>query len=556
MADLSKTIDIIFNSIDNATGNIRNINSGIASFETHVTNVTGPIADLTTSVLKYEAVVLGLAAAYAGFSIGAAANFESAQISLAKVLSGDANSVTAAMKEASTEAINLSERYGISSSVILEGMAKFKQSGFTAKEAAILQKDAMDLVIAGGVNATTATNLLTRSLIGFKASAEDAGRFTEALNNVSNKYNTNLELLALGMSKISPIASLMNFSFEETTGLLTPIIEVFGTGREAAIALKTGLLKLVDDSPKVQQALADLGVSQFDLNGEMRSGRDIFFDVAKSFETLNEKQKIAFTSQIVGIEQAGRMSVVFGNLALVNEVTATAMAKTGSVAKEVGLRLDSTTVQVNRTVQGFSNLSAEIGEKMLPGFDDANEGIRALQKSFRLVVQEGGLSPIFDAINEEGADFEIFLREIAEALPEAFTVLNFDGIIESFSKLKDAISGLFGDVDLTTPEGLAETLQNVLDFIELMITATSGVVRGFEPFIEGLTTILEKLSEFNPEDQEFIGFLAGTITGIDKIIPILGFFASALALLGTAITAVISLRLITFLVGWGNAQKN
>jgi len=547
MADLQKTVDITFRAHDKTEGAVESVSSRMSSLEAHIGSVTGPIANLTLSVLKYEAVIAGLAAAYAAFTIKQAADFESAQISLAKVLTGSPDSVAESMIIASAEAVRLSEKYGLSSSIILQGMAQFKQSGFTALEAATLQKTAMDLVIAGGVNAATATNLLTRSLIGFGAEANEATRFAEALNNVSNRYNTNLELLALGMSKLSPIASLMGFTFEETAGLITPIIEVFGSGREAATALKTGLLKLVDDAKPVVDALTSLGITQFQLNGEMKTGKEIFFEVARAFELLTQKQRITFTSQLVGIEQSGRMATVFSNLAKVNEITAVAMERTGSVTKEVTLRLDSATVQASRTAQAFNNMSVEIGTKLLPGFDDANEGLRILLASFREVVADGGLDPLFDSINSEGVELKDFLVEIAKILPQVFADLDFDELISSFGKLKEEVSELFGDLDLTKPEDLTLALQKVINFLGLMTNATSGVVRGFSPFIDALTGMLEKLAKFDPDDQDFIGFLAGTLTGINAILPAMGFATLALVILGTKFRAVASAKFIAFL---------
>jgi TP901 family phage tail tape measure protein len=97
----------------------------------------------------------------------------------------------------------------------------------------------------------------------------------------------------------------MGFSMEETAGILTPVIEIFRSGDEAAVALKTGLLKLIDDTKPVQEALASIGVSQTDANGALRSGKDILLDVSKAFQTLDEDQKLFVTQQLVGIEQAG-----------------------------------------------------------------------------------------------------------------------------------------------------------------------------------------------------------------------------------------------------------
>ncbi len=325
--------------------------------------------------------------------------FEAALLDLQKVLGdteGRASDYTAQIEA-------LSKTYGDAQSEILQGVAIFRQAGFVISESLLLQEQAMKLAISSELEVAEAAELIKRALKGFKAPASDVIRLTDVLNEVSNNYGTNLKELAIGMSDISPIAKKMGFSFEETVGLLTPIIEVFGSGSEAAQALKTGLVKLIDDALPVTNALARMGISQKEFNegmGEgnevMRSGRDIYFDVAKRFETLAGNQKLVQTAQLLGVRQAGKMVEVYDGLGLSTEITNKAMKAAGSINKEVATRLAATEEHGRRAARSFDNMAKSIGDLLLPAWnmlldiaiptmDAITRGIRGMSKAIRSI---------------------------------------------------------------------------------------------------------------------------------------------------------------------------
>lgn len=550
MADIKKTVEIIFNAGGDLGNGLQTFSSDISQFESSVGTVTGPLAGLTDSLFKTEAAILAVAAAYGGFAISKAIEFQTAQTDLAKVL-GDTDPAIDSFTEG---VIELSEEYGIASTTILQGIANFKQAGFTASESALLQKQALDLVIAGDIEAALASDLLVASLKGFGFEASETSRFIESLNNVSNNYATDLEQLAIGMSRVSPIASQLGFSFDETAGILTPVIEVFRSGAEAANALRTGLLKLTDDSKPVQDALKQIGVNQFDSNGIMRDGRAIFFDVAEAFRTLDQNQKLVVTSQLVGIEQAGRMITVFDNLEKVNQITATAMERTGSVTQEVSLRLANAGKQAEIAFQSFNNLAIAVGEKLLPGFGDVTAGSNTLLQAFKNIVNAGGLEPLFTAMAEQSEDIGIFLEDIAAALPEAFAGLDFTNLLASFQNIRDSIGGLFDDLDLTDPEQLNLALQKLLDFLALLSNASAGAIQGLEPLIDGFVSLLETLAESDGDSQTFIGNIGGIATTIDKVLPALSFFADALGIVGGALGIIAGTKAIGSFGALGSAM--
>ncbi|MHC4361374.1 MAG: phage tail tape measure protein, partial [Planctomycetota bacterium] len=63
MADLTKTIQVIFSGKDNISGTLKTIGSGIDDFAGGVNRATQPLADLTKSLVKMEAALIGIAVA-------------------------------------------------------------------------------------------------------------------------------------------------------------------------------------------------------------------------------------------------------------------------------------------------------------------------------------------------------------------------------------------------------------------------------------------------------------------------------------------------------------
>lgn len=322
---------------------------------------------LKTKFVAFAAVAAAAAVTFATFTFGKKAlsesiKFESALLDLQKVMDDTEGSA-----ERFTDTVNkMAKKYGVSAAEILQGAANFKQAGFDLEEAFLLQKTALDLVIAGDIEAAQASDLLVASLKGFKAPASDAARLVDVMNEVSNKYATNLEELAIGMAEFSPIAKKMGFSFEETAGVLTPVIEVFRSGSEAAQALKTGFLRLLGDQKPVQDALERLGVKQRDVNHELREGKDIYMDVAAAFTGLTDSQKLYEASQLTGLRQSAKVVEVFDGLAKVLEITQAGLDGTGSAGKEVAIRLGSTEKQIDKMKVTFSIMAKTVGDELKP----------------------------------------------------------------------------------------------------------------------------------------------------------------------------------------------
>jgi TP901 family phage tail tape measure protein len=543
VADVSRTIEIVFGAVDNTGAALSRISNNLDSVANNASTITGPLAGVADFALKAETAVLALAVAYGAYASVKAAEFETAQNDLNKVLSdGDPG-----IESFTGQVIELSEQYGISSAAILQGIANFKQAGFSAVESAELQKQALDLVIAGGIDATTASNTLVQALKGFGAEASSASRFIEALNNVSNDYATDVAQLAEGMKRVAPILKIMGFSFEEGTGLLTPMIEVFGSGAEAAEGLRTGLLKLIDDSAPVRDTLSALGVSQTDLNGALRSGKDIFYDVATAFQTLDQNQKLFFTRQLVGIDQAPRMVKVFDDLAKVNEITASAMAVTGSVSKEVELRLASTAKSVDILGVSFDNLAISIGTRLNSQLGGLISGSSDVLQAFRAIVDNGGLDQFFEAMRPQFEAFSQTLTAIAQNLPDAFEQIDFSGLISALKDLGVEFGGIFDGLDLNTVDGLAKAIQFLVDSFESLTRVTSGIVEAWAPVIKEFITGIDTFNRLDDTSKKTFGNISGLGQVFESLKGVLTGGFGALDTIGISLQAIAGAQVVNAL---------
>lgn len=510
MADLTKTISIIF-------GAKSEVASVTRAIEKDLDSLSKPLAAAASTVAKLDAALAALAVGGLVYAFKKSVDFENSVVSLRKVV-GDAPADMAAAQDA---ALKLSGVYGESATKILESTANFVQAGFTVQESIRLTKNAMDLKIAGDVSAAQSSEYLISILKGFKAPAEDAGRVVDILNEVSNKYATNVEQLAIGMADLSPIAKIMGFSFEETAGLLTPVIEVFRSGSESAIALKTGLLRLIDDSAPVAEALASIGVSQKKANGELRSGKDILLDVSKAFTKLTEPQKIFVTQQLVGIQQSARMVEVFNGLNKSVEVTQVAMKSAGSAQAEVNARLASSEVTINRLGVGFENLARIIGDKFKASVTGAIAGGVDLEEALQNITNSGAFDALLAQLNKFATSIGVSLKDVAKNLPEAFAKVDFSSLLHSIDEVGVAIGKLF-DIDTTDPAELTSVIQHVVDSISSLIDVSRGMGEVFAPIIRTAVGLVEGFNTLDESTKTLVGNLLGAGAAYKMFGPIVG----------------------------------
>lgn len=543
MANIEKIVKILFQGDDQVSETITSLSGKLGNIRDVAEGVAQPWADVADKVLAADVALAALAAGGIAYAFTKSVEFEGSIVELNKVL-GDSPYGLSAASEA---ALDLSNEYGKSATSVLGSTADFKQAGYTVQEAMRLTKDAMDLVVVSELDAAEASALLVSILKGFGAPAAEAERLMDVLNETSNNYATGVGELAAGMAIISPIASQMGFSFEETAGILTPVIEVFRSGEEVARGFRTGLLNLTSDLPRVTDALGALGVSQTDLNGQMRSGKDIFYDVQQAFTGLTDVEKTYYAQQLAGKDQAAKMALAFDRLNLTLEVTEVAMGSAGSAAAEVNTYLESGPVAVDRFIAGFNNIAIGVGSEFREAAKEAVNGGTEIELALQDIIDDGTFDDVFNYIESFAEDLGDTLKAIANNLPEAMGDVDFSGILMSLDgigvELRDALEDVWGELDLTTPEGLSAAVQKVVDGFSALINTTSGIVLGMQPLFLAIGYAIDHYDDLDGKTQEIVGTFLGSAKTITLFIDNLDLVSVALIPLAGAsmVNAIVNL---------------
>jgi len=513
MADIEKTIAIVFKGDDKLSKTITDINKNFRTFDVAIQGVAQPLANIADGVIAVDAALAALAVGGLVYATAKAFEFESATVNLSKILGLQKDQIGIATEAA----LELSNQYGRSATSIVESSTDFKRAGFDIQESLQLTEDAIGLVIGAAeaeLGVAEATEIIIATLKGFKAPASEAARLTDILNTVSNEYATNVTELGIGMSKLSPIAAKMGFSFEETAGVLTPVIEIFRSGDEASTALRTGLLKLVDDAAPVQEALERLGISQRDANGALKSGKTILGEVAQAFVTAEADEKLFLASQLVGIRQAAKMVEVFDGLRYSTEITNRALASAGSISREVAEKMKTGEIAIDRFKVGFENLAIIVGTSFIDASKKAIDGGTAIERALQDAVKEGSFDALFNSLSTFGNKLGLYLEEVAEVVPEAFAGIDFEGVLDALGDLGDEIGEFFGDLDLTNAEDLTQAIQFAVDSVESLIRVTSGMAKSFQPIWDAILNMIEAFNNMDDQTKE----TSGTILGLAKIV--------------------------------------
>jgi TP901 family phage tail tape measure protein len=526
VANAQSTVELIFQGVDRTAAATQSALENLGRVSGGVKDITQPIADFSIGALKLEAGILATGAALTTFAVYKAAEFEGAVLDLQKVMS-ETDGPIARFKEAAKD---IGLEYGTSATEVLASAANFRQAGFTTEEAFQLVRNALDLKIAGDIEAARGSDLLVASLKGFNLEASEASRIVDLLNAVSNEYATDVNELATGFALLSPVAKAAGLSLEETAGILTPGIEVFRSGSEVANGLRTVLLRLQDDSKPVQEALASLGVTQKDANGELRSARDIYFDVAQAFGGLSDSQKTFTAAQLAGLDQSAKFLAVTDGLGKTLQIAGGGFEYLGSAAKEVEIRLGSADFAINKTKVAVENLLVEIGTPLLDEFGGIADAIANIFAALGASVRDGKLGGLVDYIGSVMSEIQTALEAVARNLPAALEKADLGRFQEGIKSVIDAFKTLFNNIDLTTVDGLAAGINLAGTAFLGLSKYVAGVIESFKPLFDQLVKVGSGLQGVNTDIFKTLGEIGGFITQLNLL-------SGAVAALATVLTA-------------------
>ena len=514
MADLQSVVELIFRGTDEVTQTANKVGKSLQDLNNSVGDITEPFAKLSDKLAIVQAAFIAVAGVIGGLAYNESVKFQSSLLDLQKQLDdseGKARQFADAINEVAL-------KYGQNANQVATATADFKAAGFSISDSLTLVQSALDLSIAGGVNFDQAVKIINGSLAGFQVANEDAisvsKRFSDVINKTADLTKSSFTELAQGFSDLSPVAKLAGLSFEDTAALLSKVIDVFGSGSEAANALGSSFVNLRNPTEAMAAQMIDLGV-KFDSAGKpIGTIKELLNTIVPNFIKLTNEQQSSAAATLFGKEQYDKMIPVLtawnDTMKLSAQITKEAG---GSIDKEVNLRLQSAQQIIASTNESFRQLLTSLGDKFEVNTTGVISSLGALAIEFKKTIEAGSLDPLFALLNPQLAELENIFRTVAKNLPDALSGVDFQPLVNSLKALgeqgKAAFEALFGDIDVSTPDKLAESIQRVVDVISGIVRVTAGELGGLKPFLETINKLTTAFKDATPEAQGFIGTIIG-----------------------------------------------
>lgn len=300
------------------------------------------------------------------------------------------------------QAYKLGIEVGKTTTEAIAAMTEFAKAGYSVEESSdILAKNALmwTNIADGTVSASESANMIISVMKAFNIEAQNTTHIIDALNEVSNNFAVSSGDLSNSLTKSSAVLANAGVTFEEQIGLITSGTEILRNANIVSNGLKTISLRLqgmeedgeaVDGlSAKLESDFNKLGLSLYDVNGDLKSTYDILHELSVIYPTLTEASKAYYTELIAGKNRAQVAAAILNNFNTAINATETAYNSAGSAARENAKVLDSLNGSLKLLKAEWESLvNSEGFQKLLKGLIDFGTTV------LKLIKNIGGLNTV------------------------------------------------------------------------------------------------------------------------------------------------------------------
>lgn len=505
MADIKKTIEIIFAGTDKVSDTLDSIGGGLDK-------MAAPFADLAKKVLEVEAALAALAVG--GFAIATkmTADFTD-KMQYAKGVSGateeEFQKMTATAKE-----LGATTRWTASDAA--EGLVKYSQAGFKAKEMIDALPHALNLAQAGQIGVAEATDIAGTAMKVFKLKAEDLQGIGDKLTATFTGSNSSLMEIGEAFKYIAPLAAATGGDIDNLLAAIGGLHDAGIKGSMAGTALRGSLTALMNPTKEEAKLIADLsdrmggaGLQVKDAEGKFVGFTNIIGQLEKAGIKSEEAMKLF--GDRAGIGMVAMLQIGSEKL---NEFdknirkSSDGMGRMAEIAKTNEEAIGGALRSLNSAIEAVM-LSIGTAIDLKPGLEGLTQVFRELSKAIELDTFEGFTKPIQNELDS----LKGYLTTIAQNLPEVFKSLDFSYLIEQFGRVKSAageiFSALSGNFDLSTVDGMSGALQRVIDGFASFQGIVAGIISSWEPAIELFSNLYDSFTDLSEGNEDLIGGFLG-----------------------------------------------
>lgn len=538
MADTSKTVEIIFGGVDRTGSAIGSVGRNLDGLTNKVGDLTGPLANITDSIVKLDAALAAAAIGVTAYAVKISDDFDTAFGEIATLIGQPADN----LRDFQDQILSYSETSTASLDSITSATYSAISAGIEYKDSLELLAAAETLSIAGRADLGETTVALVSTLNAFGASADQAGAFADDFFTTVQLGQTTIPELASTIGRLAPIADAAGLSFKEVGAAIATITSGTGTSTaETITGIRAALNSVIGPSKQATELANELGI-EFNASALASKGFAGFLQDVTDATGGN----VTVLRELFGSQEA--LVPVLALTGENSERLSESLEKYGSNAGDAvtaSKELTNTLGLLGQTLQNNVNSALiELGSNLTDETRSVVESITSIFNSLgnEIKLDDGAFAPILQGLEGLAQSIDEKLQAIAKNFPEALAGLDLTQLLEAFGDLGDELDdlfvGLFGDIDLTTVEGLESALQRVVDAFTALVNISSGIASGLEPLFIAIGEGIEQFEDLDEATKKNIGEILGLGKAIDTVLPAFSGLASGLGAVGTGLTAL------------------
>ena len=547
MADVSKAIEVIFSgSDDGLSTTIADIGGNLNNLTGNLQSITDPLADMGKKVLALEAALGVLALGGLALAVTKSGEFGDSFNEISTLINAPAEQLDQFRGNIIEYAQDSTQSFEAINGAVYQAISA---TGDWENSLSLLGV-AEQLAVGGVTDLETATSVLATTLNAYGDGAAQAADYSDVFFTIVKDGVTTVPQLAGSISQVTGIAASAKIPFDELGAAVAAMTGYTGRTEQSMTMLKAAIAAIIAPTEATREAASalgiDIGQAAIDSQGFPAVLADIYDKTGGSLEKIKQL--------IPSVEGANAVLLLGGD----------AGGKFATALADMETRAGATTAAYEKMAENFGLINQQmannlnsililLGDEIQGAYADVAGGVIDVLQALATEVEGGTFDPILDKVKDLAAQLTDILKQTAANLPAAFDQVDFGNLLDSFDELLAAGQGLFqgffGDVDLTTPEGLAAAIQKIVDSIESLTSVTTGIVSGLTPFVEWAGQMIDAFNELDPATKEVFGQIMGFAIGIT---PVLGAFgALGLAIEGGALAVGGLSRVIGFKGGTG-----
>ena len=298
---------------------------------------------------------------------------------------------------------------------------------------------------------------------------------------------------------------------------------------QAITAIKAALSNIIKPSSEAQKATEELGI-EFNATALRSQGLSGFMQTLQDATGGN----IETMGRLFGSTEAlNGVMVLAGDSSGIFADSLDAMAdRSGATAVAFGKMVDAFGLNNQRLVNNLQTVLIGIGTPLLDEYGGVVNALIANLQGIGTAMNRGDLDGLVNIFAGALNDINQLLSGVATALPDALAGINWDGLTGSLDNLQgslsSAFSAVFGDIDLSTVEGVEQVIQRIVDLLAGLTNTSAGVISGMRPLFEFLGTVADRFGEMDEQGQLAVGQILGLGKTVHEITGLLSAATSAL----------------------------